>query len=225
MFTHEEISDEIMRINAMIKQRGLGLSPSQQNALRQDGASLNVRLADFEAGKGSWNAVSDAFTTFSKSAELVFGDEPVGATPVPAPAAPTPPTAPTSPSSGTSKWAPSQATPPVSPTPAPSPAPASDDSVAPAWFTEGIVPLTNQVRDHESRIARLEKAGFDWLVAAFVATGIAIVAYIVMTQGQHGDILKTVASLAIGAFVGWIVGAFWAGIKSRRQERSSRNAA
>ena len=50
MFTREEISDEIMRINAMIEQRGLGLSPSQQNALRQDGASLNVRIADFEAG-------------------------------------------------------------------------------------------------------------------------------------------------------------------------------
>ena len=80
MFTREEISDGIMRINAMIEQRGLGLSPSQQNALRQDGASLNVRIADFEDGKGSWNAVSDAFTTFSKSAELVFGDEPVSAT-------------------------------------------------------------------------------------------------------------------------------------------------
>ena len=158
-------------------------------------------------------------------------------------AAPTPPTTPTAPPSGTSKWAPSQATPPAAPAPAPDLTQVKQEitsavkqgiidllkpmaEVLPS-DANGFVPVASkaEVNDHETRITQLEKAGFDWLVAAFVATGTAIVAYIVMTQGQYSDIVKTVASLAIGAFVGWIVGAFWAGIKSRRQERSSRNAA
>ena len=148
---------------------------------------------------------------------------PTDGTPVPAPAAPQPaPATPTPPSSGTRQGAPSQATPPVSPTPVPSPAPASDDSVAPAWFTAGIVPLANQVNDHETRIKRLEKGGFDWLVAAVVAIVVALVTFVVMTKGDFGDPVKVLASLAIGIFTGLLVEGTRVGIKSRR---SSRNAA
>ena len=233
MFTREEISDGIMRINAMIEQRGLGLSPSQQNALRQDGASLNVRIADFEAGTGSWNAVSDAFTTFSKSAELVFGDEPVGATPVPAPAAPQPtPATPTSPPSGTRKWAPSQATPPVSPTPAPSPAPASDDSKVPTWLgpfvASRIVPIEDEVNSLGKRTAALEadmkqmrrtRKGSDFnfkvagIAAAIVFTAIVIVLVIMAQSSGYAFSIAGGISIVIGC----IAGALSAGSKSSKK--------
>ena len=226
MSSYQQRYDNAMRL---INAAGLAANSEAFKAAKRLSEELAELAQTAEAGDGATMLAIGPKLVELESLAMQYGVAPAsastGGTPVPASAAPTPPTTPTAPPSGTSKWAPSQATPPAAPAPAPSPAPASDDSVAPAWFTAGIVPLTNQVKDHESRITQLEKAGFDWLVAAFVATGTAIVAYIVMTQGQYSDIVKTVASLAIGAFVGWIVGAFWAGIKSRRQERSSRNAA
>ena len=237
MFTREEISDGIMRINAMIEQRGLGLSPSQQNALRQDGASLNVRIADFEAGKGSWNAVSDAFTTFSKSAELVFGDEPVGATPVPAPAAPTPPATPASPVT--------PVVPPSSPgmdlesmkheitsavqdgviellKPMAQVLPSDKKGFLPVASKAAVDELDERVKVLETSSKGMSFGG--WLSASITTIVVGVIAFWAMTIGQMGDTIKFVAAPFIGVVFG-LVAFVIANTITAMRTRSSQNAA
>ena len=244
MSSYQQRYDNAMRL---INAAGLAANSEAFKAAKRLSEELAELAQTAEAGDGATMLAIGPKLVELESLAMQYGVAPAsastGGTPVPAPAAPTPPTTPTAPPSGTSKWAPSQATPPAAPAPAPDLTQVKQEitsavkqgiidllkpmaEVLPS-DANGFVPVASkaEVNDHETRITQLEKAGFDWLVAAFVATGTAIVAYIVMTQGQYSDIVKTVASLAIGAFVGWIVGAFWAGIKSRRQERSSRNAA
>ena len=244
MSSYQQRYDNAMRL---INAAGLAANSEAFKAAKRLSEELAELAQTAEAGDGATMLAIGPKLVELESLAMQYGVAPAsastGGTPVPASAAPTPPTTPTAPPSGTSKWAPSQATPPAAPAPAPDLTQVKQEitsavkqgiidllkpmaEVLPS-DANGFVPVASkaEVNDHETRITQLEKAGFDWLVAAFVATGTAIVAYIVMTQGQYSDIVKTVASLAIGAFVGWIVGAFWAGIKSRRQERSSRNAA
>ena len=246
MSTVEEFSKKVSALVATITdgRKNGDVNDAQWARLTELANDVNYAVDRFNKGEGGQMAADSALATLETAVKALLGaSATTGGTPVPASAAPTPPTTPTAPPSGTSKWAPSQATPPAAPAPAPDLTQVKQEitsavkqgiidllkpmaEVLPS-DANGFVPVASkaEVNDHETRITQLEKAGFDWLVAAFVATGTAIVAYIVMTQGQYSDIVKTVASLAIGAFVGWIVGAFWAGIKSRRQERSSRNAA
>ena len=244
MSSYQQRYDNAMRL---INAAGLAANSEAFKAAKRLSEELAELAQTAEAGDGATMLAIGPKLVELESLAMQYGVAPAsastGGTPVPASAAPTPPTTPTAPPSGTSKWAPSQATPPAAPAPAPDLTQVKQEitsavkqgiidllkpmaEVLPS-DANGFVPVASkaEVNDHETRITQLEKAGFDWLVAAFVATGTAIVAYIVMTQGQYSDIVKTVSSLAIGAFVGWIVGAFWAGIKSRRQERSSRNAA
>ena len=244
MSSYQQRYDNAMRL---INAAGLAANSEAFKAAKRLSEELAELAQTAKAGDGATMLAIGPKLVELESLAMQYGVAPAsastGGTLVPASAAPTPPTTPTAPPSGTSKWAPSQATPPAAPAPAPDLTQVKQEitsavkqgiidllkpmaEVLPS-DANGFVPVASkaEVNDHETRITQLEKAGFDWLVAAFVATGTAIVAYIVMTQGQYSDIVKTVASLAIGAFVGWIVGAFWAGIKSRRQERSSRNAA
>lgn len=226
MSTVAEFSKKVAALVAAITEgrKNGDVNDDQWARLTELAGDVNHAVDRFNKGEGGQMAADSALAALETAVVAVLGaPAPTGGTPVPAPAAPQPaPATPTPPSSGTRQGAPSQATPPAAPAPAPSPAPASDDSVAPAWFTAGIVPLANQVNDHETRIKRLEKGGFDWLVAAVVAIVVALVTFVVMTKGDFGDPVKVLASLAIGIFTGLLVEGTRVGIKSRR---SSRNAA
>ena len=151
--------------------------------------------------------MSDAFTTFSKSAELVFGDEPVGATPVPAPAAPQPtPATPTSPPSGTRKWASSQATPasPVTPVVPPS-SPGMDlESMITSAVKDGVIELLTPM----AQVLPSDNTGFLPVASKAAVDELDERVKVLETSRAHtkAPLKKVWASIGLGLLVGVLIG-------------------
>ena len=253
MSSYQQRYDNAMRL---INAAGLAANSEAFKAAKRLSEELAELAQTAEAGDGATMLAIGPKLVELESLAMQYGVAPAsaftGGTPVPASAAPTPPTTPTAPPSGTSKWAPSQATPPAAPAPAPSPAPDWEKFMGDLKKTINPVVEAMPRNGNGEIVAAASQAQVDWLsgrTTAFEAdmkelkssTGgmsfigwmagsitfivVCVAVFWGMTLGDMGDTAKFVAAPLCGAGfgIGAVLGAN--AIVAAKRARSSRNVA